>query len=185
MNTLRTVATYMLNAVTWENVEVATISLTVLSVLWLILISCVRLTSTAGYRVFPSREVFVTLILVGLSLSVMHRETIANPFHQDGPPRITGVRPDPETPGLWFVTFSRDIICTDKIALATRESVKSMLTSDCTGEPRSALAFRFKKSLKPGTQITQIAIRRGARIVGVDGEPLLTWYFDPVVVPER
>ena len=104
---------------------------------------------------------------------------------ETGPPRITGVQPDPASPNLWTVAFSKPIICTGTVALVTRAGVRSMWTQDCTGEPRTVLRFRFNKLLEPGTQITKFGMIPGSHIVGLDGEPLSSYAFDPVLVQER
>ena len=179
--------------------------LTTLALGWLILLSFVRVTSTRGHRVFPSRELLVvvglTSITIGLPLmdstmssrtseyveaGLSYIESAVDRFSQDSePPRVTGVHPDPASPNLVRVTFSKPVTCTGKIALITRARVTSMWTQDCTGEPRSDITFRFNKPLEPGTQITQFATTSGFRIASVDGEPLSSHAFAPVVVHGR
>ena len=179
--------------------------LTPLAITWLILLSCVRLTSPRGYRVFPSRELLAVIALAGITISLplmdstlstkssahvklglSHIENALDRIGGNfGPPRITGIHPDPEYPNIWRVTFSEPVTCTGRIALVTRGSVRSGFTQDCTGEPRSVLNFRFKESLEPGTEITKFIKARSTSIVDGDREALFTYYFAPVVVQER
>lgn len=179
--------------------------LTPLAITWLTLLSCVRLTSPKGYRVFPSRELLAVIALTCITFSLplidstlstkssafvklglSHIENAVDRIGPNfGPPRITGVHPVPGSPNMWQVTFSEPIMCMDRIALITRGRVQSSFTQDCTGEPRSALTFRFKEILEPGTEITKFAMLRSTRIVDRDGEALSTYYFAPVVVQER
>ncbi len=173
---------------------------------WLILLSGIRLTSTSGYRVFPSREMLAVIVLASITIGLPRIDSTISTTtsgyvdiglshiehgidrigREFGPLRITGVQPDPESPNLWGVSFSDPIICTGgRLALATKDLVISNLTQDCTGEPRTVLNFRFNKNLKPGTQITNFAMTRDSHIEGLDGEALSTYRFDPVVVQER